>query len=59
MADITQRAPVVDCFRAWQQAQQDVAAAQEMLRDPDPEMQDMAGDELRQARERTEALELR
>jgi len=56
--EYAQLTPVVDCFRAWQQAQQDVDAAREMLRDPDPDMQGMAEDEIKQARERTDALEL-
>jgi peptide chain release factor 1 len=56
--EYAQLTPVVDCFRAWQQTQHDVDSALEMLRDPDPDMKDMAGDELKQARERSEALEL-
>jgi peptide chain release factor 1 len=56
--EYAQLTPVVDCFRAWQQTQHDVDAAMEMLRDPDPDMKEMAGDELKQARERSETLEL-
>ena len=56
--EYAQLTPVVDSFRAWQQTQDDASSAQEMLRDPDPEMKSMAEDELQQARERAAALEL-
>lgn len=49
--------PVVQCFGSLQQAQQEETSAQEMLKDPDPEMRDMAGDELRDAQQRCEQLE--
>ena len=50
--------PVVDTFRAWAQAQDDVTAAQEMLKDPDPDMKEMAGEELENARASSLELEL-
>jgi len=50
--------PVVTCFEALQQARNDEAAAQDMLKDPDPELRDMAGEELADASRRREALEL-
>jgi peptide chain release factor 1 len=50
--------PVVNCFESLQQARNDEAAAQEMLKDPDPELRDMASEELEDARRRREALEL-
>jgi peptide chain release factor 1 len=56
--EYAQLTPVVDSFRAWQQTQDDATSAEEMLRDPDPEMKSMAEDELQQARERATALEL-
>ena len=56
--EYAQLTPVVDTFRAWQQTQEDATSAQEMLRDPDPEMKSMAEDELQQAREHAETLEL-
>ncbi|MGB5178623.1 MAG: peptide chain release factor 1 [Gammaproteobacteria bacterium] len=56
--EYAQLTPVVDSFRAWQQTQQDVDSAQEMLKDPDPDMKDMAEDEIKAARERSDALEL-
>ncbi len=56
--EYAQLTPVVDNFRAWQQTQQDVDSAREMLKDPDPDMKNMAEDEIRAARERSDALEL-
>jgi peptide chain release factor 1 len=56
--EYAQLSPVVDSFRAWQRTQDDLASAEEMLRDPDPEMKSMAEDELSDARERSESLEL-
>ncbi|MEN8206482.1 MAG: peptide chain release factor 1 [Pseudomonadota bacterium] len=56
--EYAQLTPVVDSFRAWRQTQDDATSAQEMLKDPDPEMKSMAEDELRQAREQAETLEL-
>ena len=56
--EYAQLTPVVDSFRAWQQTQQDVDSAREMLKDPDPDMKNMAEDEIRAARERSDALEL-
>jgi peptide chain release factor 1 len=56
--EYAQLTPVVDGFRAWQRAQADLESAQDMLRDPDPEMKAMAEDELEDARERTADLEL-
>ena len=50
--------PVVDTFQAWTQAQDDVTAAQEMLKDPDPDMKHMAADELERAQGDIERLEL-
>jgi len=50
--------PVVDTFRAWSQAQDDVTAAQEMLKDPDPDMKGMAAEELQQAQDDIDRLEL-
>ena len=47
--------PVVEAFGEWRKAQADVAAAEEMARDP--EMRAFAEDEARAARERIERLE--
>ena len=56
--EYAQLTPVVDSFTAWQRAQLDLASAQEMLRDPDPDMQEMAGEELAQATADITGLEL-
>ncbi|MFA7386965.1 MAG: peptide chain release factor 1 [Thiohalobacteraceae bacterium] len=50
--------PVVHCFRDYRRGQQELAAAELMLKDPDPEMRAMAQDELAAARTRCEQLEL-
>ncbi|MGB5305387.1 MAG: peptide chain release factor 1 [Gammaproteobacteria bacterium] len=49
--------PVVTSFQALLRAQDDLAAARELLKDPDPVMQDMATDEIEQARSRLVNLE--
>ena len=56
--EYAQLTPVVTNFQALQLAQNDLSAAQELLRDPDPDMQDMATEEIEQARTRLENLEL-
>ncbi len=56
--EYAQITPVVNCFEALQRAREDEAAAGEMLRDPDPEVREMAGEELEDARRRREELEL-
>ncbi len=49
--------PVVSCFDALQKTREDEQSAQEMLKDPDPELRDMATDELQQAQARRAQLE--
>ena len=56
--EYAQLTPVVDTFTAWQQANDDLNSAQEMLRDPDPDMKSMAEEELEEARGSIETLEL-
>ena len=56
--EYAQLTPVVDTFKAWRQAQDDIESSQEMLRDPDPDMKDMAEEELENARARSSELEL-
>ena len=56
--EYAQLTPVVNNFRAWRQVRKDVSSAQEMLRDPDPDMQAMAGEELARSTEQIELLEL-
>jgi len=56
--EYAQLTPVVDTFRAWSQAQDDVSSVQELLRDPDPDMKSMAEDELQRAQADIGQLEL-
>ncbi|WJW75945.1 peptide chain release factor 1 [Thiohalobacter sp. IOR34] len=54
--EYSQLEPVVTSFRAWRQATEDLAAAEEMR--ADPELAEMAEEEITDARNRLEALEL-
>ena len=56
--EYAQLTPVVETFQAWTQAQQDISSAQEMLKDPDPDMKSMAEDELKRAQADIEQLVL-
>ena len=56
--EYAQLSPVVACFERYQGALADIAAAREMMQDPDLEVRQMAEDELQQANARAEALEL-
>lgn len=56
--EYAQLEPIVACFQRYRQAADDIAAAQNMLRDDDAEMRAMAEDELKQAEARSAALEL-
>ncbi len=49
--------PVVQCYRAWRQAQEDIESARELARDSDPEMREMAADELKAAEHKSEELD--
>ncbi|MHA6311052.1 MULTISPECIES: peptide chain release factor 1 [Pantoea] len=53
--EYAQLTDVTRCFRDWQQVQEDIETAQQML--DDPEMRDMAQEELQAAREQSEVLE--
>ncbi|KAB7713737.1 peptide chain release factor 1 [Plesiomonas shigelloides] len=53
--EYAQLTDVVKCFRDWQQAQEDLSTAEELL--DDPEMRDMAQDELNAAKSSIEQLE--
>ena len=53
--EYAQLGDVTHCFRQWQQVQEDLATAEQML--DDPEMRDMAQEELKEARSKSEALE--
>ena len=46
--------PIVDAFRAWQQAETDCAGAQELL--SDPEMRELAQEDLHRARQERDRL---
>lgn len=56
--EYAQLTPVVNNFQAFQQAQADIVSAEEMIRDPDPEIKAMAEEELASARGRIETLEV-
>lgn len=49
--------PVVEAFKRWQQAVEDQETANLMLQEDDPELRDMAKEELQAARENEERLE--
>lgn len=53
--EYAQLSDVVKCFKAWQTLQDDIEAAQMML--DDPEMKEMAQEELKEAKVQNEALE--
>lgn len=55
--EYSQLSPVVSCFDALQKARRDMESAREMLRDPDPELREMAAEELREAEQRSLQLE--
>ncbi len=48
---------VVKTFQDYQQAQDDVSTAEEMLKDSDPEMREMAQEEYKEAKAQIESLE--
>jgi peptide chain release factor 1 len=56
--EYAQISPVVACFEALRKAQSAIESAREMLRDPDPELRAMAEEELGEAEQHREALEL-
>ncbi|WNN46184.1 MULTISPECIES: peptide chain release factor 1 [Winslowiella] len=53
--EYAQLTDVSQCFRQWQQVQEDIETAEMLI--ADPEMRDMAQEELKEARERSEELE--
>ncbi|MCL4315303.1 MAG: peptide chain release factor 1 [Gammaproteobacteria bacterium] len=50
--------PVIACFEKYRAVQQDIAHAEQMQRDEDPEMCALAEEELKQAHSRAQELEL-
>jgi peptide chain release factor 1 len=55
--EYSQLAPVVGCFEALRRTNQDEQSAMGMLKDPDPELRELADDELRRVQARREELE--
>jgi len=53
----TQIAPVVDAYRSYSRALQELRDAEEMLRDGDPELRELAHAEVAEQRERLEELD--
>ena len=56
--EYAQLTPVVNNLRAYRQARDEVSGAQEMLKDPDPDMRTLAEEELAAARARIDELEI-
>ncbi|HCG8269439.1 TPA: peptide chain release factor 1 [Vibrio parahaemolyticus] len=54
--EYSQLEEVTKCFQAYQQAQDDLAAAEEMAREDDEEMREMAQEEIKDAKEAIERL---
>lgn len=54
--EYSQLEEVTKCFQAYQQAQEDLEAAQEMANEDDPEMKEMAQEEIKDAKENIEKL---
>jgi peptide chain release factor 1 len=59
MKEYAQLGPVVETFAAWQQANRDLASAQAMLKDPDPDLRVMAEEEYEHTTQRMQSLELK
>ncbi|OIM99848.1 peptide chain release factor 1 [Idiomarina sp. MD25a] len=55
--EYSQLEEVVSAFNAYRQAQSDLSAANEMADDDDPEMREMADEEITDAKQRVESLE--
>ena len=54
--EYSQLEEVTKCFQAYQQAQEDLKAAEEMAKEEDPEMREMAQEEIKDSRETIERL---
>ncbi|EIF8962131.1 peptide chain release factor 1 [Vibrio parahaemolyticus] len=54
--EYSQLEEVIKCFQAYQQAQDDLAAAEEMAKEDDEEMREMAQEEIKDAKEAIERL---
>ena len=55
--EYSQLEQVVKCFRAYQQAQEDMQSAQEMMKEDDAEMQEMAQEEFKAAKKAIQEYE--
>ena len=47
---------IVDCFARYQQAQENLSSSEEMLKDDDPDMREMAQEEFKESKKEVEAL---
>lgn len=56
--EYSQLEPIVNCFRDFNAANEDLNAAEEMLKDDDADVREMAVEEKKDAKEKTESLEL-
>ena len=56
--EYSQLSPVVACFQRYQTTLDDLSAARDMLKDSDPDVREMAQEEITAATRRKEALEL-
>ena len=45
--EMSELSPIVERYQQWQQAQQDIESARQMLDDEDTEMREMAAEEVR------------
>ena len=56
--EYAQLEPVVNCFQSYNSAKEDLDAAEEMLKDDDADVREMAVEEKKEAKEKVEQLEL-
>lgn len=56
--EYAQLEPVVNCFQAWNAAKENLTGAEEMLKDDDPEVREMAAEEKAEAQAEVEQLEV-
>lgn len=55
--EYSQLEPIAQAFARYQQAQEDLTSAEEMLKDSDPDMREMAQEEFKASKERIEQLD--
>lgn len=51
--------PVIDAYKEWRKVQDDLAGAQALLKDSDPDLREMAVEEVRESKEQLVGLEAR